>query len=588
VLSSAVVIGALVLFFLLDFAMSAGRVHPGVTVGGVKVGGMKPDRAATTLALQLPEKSKEPVVVTYEDKEWSITPADLELSFDYNALTSQAMSVGRAGGLFASMGQRVGAWFGSAKLAARATAAPDKLAATIADIAAETDTQPQDAKVKLDGTTAAVTGAEAGKLVNRPQLTTSILTAFTSENRQIAAPVAVAQADISDAEAEAAKSVAEGMISEPATVTWGTKKKWSLAPDELSKMIAFRKVENTAAAAWTLEAYVSEKKAAKVVEPKLGGKIGHPARDARFRTRSGKVAIVPSKTGIGPDFETLSANLSTVLKTTSGQPRIVALRTHKTEPKLTTAMARAMNIKERISTYTTLYVASNRPRVNNIHLLGDSLDGQLIKPGGTFSFNGAIGERTAAKGYVEAPAIVQGKLVPQLGGGICQVGTTLFNSVFVSGMPVLERHNHSFYISHYPTGRDATVSWGGPDLKFKNDTDGWMLISVSYTSGSITISLYGTDPHYKVTSKTSPFTNEKPFSTEKIKDPKLEEGKKVIEDPGVKGMTCTVTRTVKKGGKTVRTDTFKSVYRPKTEVVRVGTKAVKSKETTDKAGPKKN
>ena len=77
---------------------------------------------------------------------------------------------------------------------------------------------------------------------------------------------------------------------------------------------------------------------------------------------------------------------------------------------------------------------------------------------------------------MEAPAIVQGRLVPQLGGGICQVGTTVFNTVFFSGLPVIERHNHSQYISHYPKGRDATVSWGGPDFKFKNDTKTWVLL----------------------------------------------------------------------------------------------------------------
>ncbi len=97
--------------------------------------------------------------------------------------------------------------------------------------------------------------------------------------------------------------------------------------------------------------------------------------------------------------------------------------------------------------------------------------GRCIAPGETFSFNGTVGPRTAEKGYQEAGAIVNGELVPQLGGGICQVGTTIFNTVFESGLPVVERHNHSFYISHYPKGRDATVSWGGPDFKFRNDTD---------------------------------------------------------------------------------------------------------------------
>jgi vancomycin resistance protein YoaR len=233
-----------------------------------------------------------------------------------------------------------------------------------------------------------------------------------------------------------------------------------------------------------------------------------------------------------------------------------------------------MGIRGLISAYSTDYDPGNAPRVNNIHTLARALDGKLVAPGATFSFNGAIGERTAAKGYQEANAIVDGKLVPQLGGGVCQVGTTFFNAVFFSGLPVLERRNHSFYISHYPKGRDCTVSWGGPDFKWKNDTANWILVRTQFTSGSLTISLYGTDPGYDVQLQTGKFENVKPFPVQEVKDPALPKGAKVISDPGVDGCTVTVVRTVYKAGVVVRTDTFVSHYNPKVQVVRVGTKAV--------------
>jgi vancomycin resistance protein YoaR len=144
--------------------------------------------------------------------------------------------------------------------------------------------------------------------------------------------------------------------------------------------------------------------------------------------------------------------------------------------------------------------------------------------------------------------------------------------VFESGLPVIQRRNHSFYISHYPKGRDATVSWGGPDLKFKNDTENWVLVSVSYTSSSITVSLYGTDPGYEVSSSTGEWTNIKPYATEEIEDPKMTKGSRVVEDPGIPGRSITVKRTVTKDGKVIREDNFVSKYRPKVQVVRVGTK----------------
>jgi vancomycin resistance protein YoaR len=252
----------------------------------------------------------------------------------------------------------------------------------------------------------------------------------------------------------------------------------------------------------------------------------------------------------------------------------------KLEPKLTTEKARKLGIKERISTYTTEYDAGNQPRVNNIHLLADAIDGTLIAPGETFSFNGSVGERTAEKGYQEANAIVQGKLVPQLGGGICQVGTTLFNAIFESGFPVVERHNHSFYISHYPDGRDATVSWGGPDLKFRNDTKHWVLVAAGHSAGTVTMSLYGTDPGYDVTAKVGEWTDVRAFKVESTKDKNVAKGVKIVEDSGVQGRTIIVTRIVKRDGKVVREDSFRSVYRPKAQVVRVGTKPLKAAEAT--------
>jgi len=317
---------------------------------------------------------------------------------------------------------------------------------------------------------------------------------------------------------------------------------------------------------------VTEEQIRKIVAPKLGASVGTPARDAKFKTSKGTVTIVPSQNGVGADLALLAKDITATLKDSSDPARTVEIKTTVTEPKLTTERARSMGITQRISTFTTTYDGSNAPRTSNIHTLGDALDGKLVAPGATFSFNGAVGERTAAKGYQEAPAIVKGKLVPQLGGGICQVGTTVFNAAFFAGVPIVDRENHSFYISHYPKGRDATVSWGGPDLKWKNDTKNWVMVSVSYTNDSITIALYGTDPGYHVEYTTSPFTSETPFPVEKVKDPTLAAGKKVVTDKGITGRKCVVERVVTKDGQVVRKDTFTSDYKPKAEVVRIGTK----------------
>ena len=329
-----------------------------------------------------------------------------------------------------------------------------------------------------------------------------------STDRTVEVPVATDAPDVSDEAAKAAAEEARQMLSAGVEIAYD-KRQVGLHPDpdrQVDRVPAQATSPRHAAVASSaptadetspdeapsepgvsLSAYVDPSKARKLILPKIGA-VGRPAKDATFKVSGGSVSVIPSQDGVGPDMEALARELTQVLKDPEST-RSVALRTRRVAPKITTAKAQTMGIKERISRYTTTFAASNRPRVSNIHTLADAIDGTLIAPGGTFSFNGTVGPRTAEKGYQEAPAIVDGKLVPQLGGGICQVGTTLFNTIFESGLPVVERHNHSFYISHYPKGRDATVSWGGPDFKFKNDTDHWVLLVTAYSDSSLTIAL---------------------------------------------------------------------------------------------------
>lgn len=583
-------LGVLLALVAIDAAASWGRIHPGVRVSGVRVGGMKPIEARSALDSSLRARSARPVIVSFGDERWKVSADDIGLSFDTAAMIRDAMAVGREGGAIRVIADRAGAWVGASRLPARPTADPERLDTALDEIAKGIDVDPVDASVAVDGTELSVVAGKNGRGLVRDEARDRVLIAMLSTQRTVQAPVRMVPVAITDDEAEEARAVALKMLDGPATITHG-EKEWEFAPARIADWIAFRRsdeaeegvdetstpaaqgealVQSTSAEA-TLVAYISKPRAGEDIVQAVGEKVGRPAKNASFTTRGGRVTILPSQQGIGPDLDLLSRELTNELSDESSD-RTVEMRTARVEPEITTAEAREMGITERIARYTTTYGAGNRPRVNNIHLLGDSLDGKLIRPGGTFSFNKAVGQRTAAKGYQEANAIVNGKLVPQLGGGICQVGTTLFNTVYESGLPVLERRNHSFYISHYPKGRDATVSWGGPDLKFKNDTEHWVLISVSYTASSITIALYGTDPGYDVDSSVSAWRNVKDFRTEEVKDDSIYEGSKVIEDPGVTGRTITVTRTVQRNGEIVRTDSFVSVYKPKTQVVRVGTR----------------
>ncbi|HSK47920.1 MAG TPA: VanW family protein [Coriobacteriia bacterium] len=581
-IATAAIVALLVVGGTAEAVTTSGRIHPGVSVAGVRVGGLKPANARSALRTSLPTRASEPITVKYGERSWEVQGADVGLTFDYNEQVALAMAVGRGDDLVGSIGERLNAWLGGVELVATPKFNDAKLEIVLRRIAKGTDKRAKNATVKIEGTTPVVVDGKNGRALDREKTSRLMSEAFMAPApRVVSAPVPVAQMKITAAAAKRAADTAEVMLDAPVTVTYKDKS-WEFGPEDVAKWIRFRAAETTGSGEGELEAYISPKAAQQPIALALGTKVGRPARDARFKTSNGSVTILPSREGIGPDVRALTKSLTAVLSKTDGE-RTVRLRTQRTKPEVTTEQARKMGIKERISTYTTTYGADNLPRVNNIHRLGEALDGTLIEPGGVFSFNGAAGERTAAKGYQEAAAIVNGKLVPQLGGGVCQVGTTIFNSVFESGLPVVERRNHSFYISHYPTGRDATVSWGGPDFKFKNDTEHWILVSVSYTSSSLTISLYGTDPDYDIEADVGEWTNKKDFEVEEIKDPDLPKGTQVIEDTGVTGRSIVVKRIVSKDGKVVRTDSFVSNYRPKSQVVRVGTK--KSDEKSDSKTP---
>src|SRR5204862_101997 len=207
------------------------------------------------------------------------------------------------------------------------------------------------------------------------------------------------------------------------------------------------------------------------------------------------------------------------------------LPVRESQPKLSTAAARAMHVRGLVASYTTVY-GGIANRIHNVQLVAHLVDEKLIAPGATFSFNRTTGERNAAKGFLEAPVIVNGELTTGLGGGVCQVSTTVFNAAFEAGLRITERTNHALYISHYPQGRDATVDYPSVDLEFVNDTRNWLLLRTFVSSSSLTVGLYGTPVHRKVVSTTTPLVAHGVPPVKKTIDPSLKPGEKVVDDPG--------------------------------------------------------
>jgi vancomycin resistance protein YoaR len=242
-----------------------------------------------------------------------------------------------------------------------------------------------------------------------------------------------------------------------------------------------------------------------------------------------------------------------------------------------------MGITGTVAAYETFY-GGDPNRIHNVQLVAHLVDRKLIAPGATFSFNGTTGERTAAKGFREAPVIVNGELQTGLGGGVCQVSTTVFNAAYEAGLPITARTNHALYISHYPLGRDATVDYPSIDLKFVNDTGHWLLLRTWVGSSSLVVGLYGTPQHRRVESFPQPLRVVAPPPVQKTVDATLEPGEVVVDDAGVPAQSTSVERKVYDAqGKLLSDQTWYSSYRAEPKIIRVGPKAKKEPKPKKKA-----
>ena len=214
--------------------------------------------------------------------------------------------------------------------------------------------------------------------------------------------------------------------------------------------------------------------------------------DAGFTVSGGSVSITPAETGTACCAPEARGAIEAAIDDPSRRAAPIEVPLKTVDPDRDEAAARKLGIVEQVATFTTPH-NPGEPRVTNIHLMADTIRGTVIPPGGTFSINGTVGRRTKEKGYVEAP-IIGGDYVfdTDVGGGVSQFATTMFNAAFFAGLDIREYAMHGLYISRYPYGREATLSYPSPDLKVRNSTPYGVLIWPTYTDSSITVSLYST------------------------------------------------------------------------------------------------
>ncbi|MCL2605926.1 MAG: VanW family protein [Coriobacteriia bacterium] len=513
---------------------------------------------------------------------WEIMPVDIGLSFDTSAAVEQAYAFGREGNVFEQLRDRILSYFEVYYVELVAFADDEIALETFTEIRETTDEAPVDSGVKLEGGNFEVVSGSDGVELAEKELIVRMANAVLERNGEVTAPLYLVPRDIDDENATRAARTAETAVSLPVEVSYG-ESNWTLESGDLVQLIDFERndeleeedvllisSEPTPTTNFVLETLLVVDEVQERVVSRFGAEVGKAPVNARFSVRGGEVTIRPSEMGSGVDTQQLTADLADILMILDESQRNVEITLNEVRPRRTTEDAEAMGITERISSYTTNFSANNRPRVNNIQLIAQILDGTIIAPGEEFSFNGTTGQRTAARGFQEAGAIIRGEMSTSIGGGICQVSTTLFNATMLSGVQITQRINHSTFLSAYPPGRDATVAWNGPDFRFRNTLDNYILIATASTNSSVTISFFGTDPGYDIDVRSGAFRRSN-FSTTERRDNTLPRGRRVVERAGQRGGNINVYYTVRDGNTVVREQTFTSRYRAIDEIVRVGT-----------------
>ncbi len=496
----------LLLLLVLAWAVdtSSGAVARNVTLAGVDIGGLSEDELAGRVGDVAETFSTMPVELEVGDAVYETTTADLGLTVHEDRTAERALEVGDSSFIGAQPFSWAWSLIANRQAPVLLQVNEAQLATEVVALEGDARTPPTEPTVELvDGAFEVVPGQDGRGLdpVDIAHRLPGVAEAAVADDlgvirlelEQVAIPPLG-----SEEEAQAAADEAEELVGEPVEVvtSGGTR---SVTSEQLRSWVQLTSNQDGSVALTFVE-----DKVAPTLRRVFADVEGHPV-DASVTLEGGVPVVVPGRDGTVCCADGAGAAILAALE---GGTRRVELELVQGPPSFTTEDAQAYGIKEPVGGsfawrngapttagpgFTT-YHAPSGARITNIHRMADIVRGTLVGPGETFSINEVVGERTAAKGFVPAGAIREGKHVDEIGGGVSQFATTMFNAAYFAGLQIDESQAHSEYFDRYPRGREATMGYPAPDLKWTNDTPYGILVWTSYTQSSLTITLYST-PH---------------------------------------------------------------------------------------------
>lgn len=524
---------------------SSGGVARHVSLRGVEIGGLSKAELAAQVSKMADDFAATPVELVTDDATYSTTAAEIGLSLDEDRTSRQALDLGRDTFVLLRPFHWMRSFVVERDAEARFRVNDDQVATTVVRLEGDARTVPTEPTVELvDGRFHVVPGADGSGIYPR-EVARALPEAAASASVGKVIRVDVAPRAIpplgSEAEAEAAAARAEALVSEPVEVSTSGGSR-TISSEELRRWVTLASQPDG-----TVEIGFEAAPVEASLRKAFADVEGHPV-DAGFTLQDGTPVIIPDRPGklcCTPDSP------ERILTALRAGTRTVALDLIDGPASFTVAEAQAWRITQPVGGNQawlngapttagpgfTTYHAPSGARVANIHRIADIVRGSVVPPGGTFSINDKVGKRTAEKGFVAAGAIRDGEHVDEIGGGISQFATTMFNAAYFAGLDITEYQAHSEYFDRYPRGREATMGFPAPDLAFKNNTPFGILIWTSYTSSSLTVTLYSS-----------------PFATAE------QTAIKESDSGRCKVVVTTRTRTFPDGSK--KDDTFRARYRP--------------------------
>ncbi|WP_344133440.1 VanW family protein [Luedemannella flava] len=465
---------------------------------GIDIGGRSEKDATRELVNGLGDRVQSPLTVRIGDQTTTVDPQRVGLTLDVEATVARAAD---------SAPNPIKLIFGR-DVAPVVSVDAEKLADAVAPTATKAGHAMTLPKITFSGLTPKATYPVAGEGVTQDAAAAAVTSGWLRQ-AEIVMPLTVITPKTSAADVDhLLAEVAEPAVAAPVTVNTD-RGSFTVSRQAIAKSLVLKSDKYG-----LITPKVSEPKLRAALADELAGVEIQP-QDASVRLADGTVKIMASQGGELVDTEQLAKDLLTILGQESG--RSVAAAVEAVAAKTTESDLAALGIKEQVSTFTT-HFSGGEDRNRNIIQVAKEVDGAVVKPGETFSLNGYTGERSYAQGYIDAPVILDGKLVKAVGGGISQFTTTLFNASYYAGLEDVFHKPHSYYISRYPSVIESTIYYPTLDMKFRNNTPYGVLIDTSTTSDSVTVTMWSTKVYDSVTTEWGPRRDVTQAKTVHLKD----------------------------------------------------------------------